>query len=144
MKYLIYPTEGKTATHTKADNSSVMVYELQPTSQISGPIAPVEADSLSALETAQGLTPIPKTVPASLTQAGCIDLAQKTITDAFPVLVLLDGQNKIFKNSQTGTLSSIPKTVAVAEWVETVKQIALAGSTVFPVAPYSVADVLGE
>ena len=73
-----------------------------------------------------------------------VNLAQAKITNAFPVLVLLDGQSKIFQHTLAGTLASIPKTIAVATWVETVKQTALAGSTAFPAAPFTVSEVLAE
>jgi len=73
-----------------------------------------------------------------------IDLAQAAITKAYPVLVLLDGQSKIFQHTATGTLAAIPKTVAAATWVQTVKSMAIAGQTNFPAPPNTVADVLAE
>jgi len=73
-----------------------------------------------------------------------IDLAQAAITKAYPVLVLLDGQSKIFQHTAAGTLAAIPKTVAAATWVQTVKAMAIAGQTNFPPAPNTVAEVLAE
>jgi len=60
-----------------------------------------------------------------------IDLAQAAITKAYPVLVLLDGQSKIFQHTAAGT-------------VQTVKAMAIAGQTNFPPAPNTVAEVLAE
>ena len=74
----------------------------------------------------------------------CIAGAEATIGKAFSALVLLDGFKRIVSATATNTLVSIPKTVAVATWVETVKQTALAGSNRFPPAPFTVAEVLSE
>ena len=89
----------------------------------------------------------PTTDFATAAQGTKADSALQTVPTASPTVLggikigtglTIDGAGVVTASS------SIPKTVAVAEWVETVKQIALASSTVFPIAPYSVADVLGE
>jgi len=74
----------------------------------------------------------------------CIAKAERHITASFGPLIVSDGLKKIFTHQQAGTLSLIPKTIAVATWIETVKAMALAGSTAFPPAPYTVEDVLKE
>ena len=74
----------------------------------------------------------------------CIAGAEAHIARSFSTLILMDGLKRIMAATATNTLASIPKTGAVATWVETVKQTALAGSNRFPPAPFTVAEVLGE
>lgn len=74
----------------------------------------------------------------------CIAGAETHIARSFSTLILMDGLKRIMAAIAAGTLASIPKTVAVATWVETVKQTALAGSNRFPPAPFTVAEVLAE
>ena len=81
---------------------------------------------------------------AALTPAEKIQLAEAYINQYFSAFILLDGFKRMSIAQAAGTLASIPKTVAVATWVETVKQTALAGSTVFPPAPFTAVEVLAE
>ncbi len=73
-----------------------------------------------------------------------IALAEAHIAKSFSTLILMDGLKRIMSATATDTLATIPKTIAVATWVETVKQTAIAGSSAFPEAPFTVAEVLAE
>ena len=74
-----------------------------------------------------------------------VALAEAHIAKSFSPLIVIDGVSRIFKATAAGTIESIPKTVAVATWVEMVKQIALSGSSDFPEAPaITVQEVLSE
>jgi len=86
----------------------------------------------------------PYVAPADKTVAQCIAAAEAHITKAFGPLIVSDGLERIFKAQLEGTLASIPKTVAVAGWIKTVKALALAGGTEFPAAPHTVVEVLAE
>jgi len=74
----------------------------------------------------------------------CITAAETHIAKSFTSFILLDGLKRMSTAQINGTLATIPKTIAVATWVETVKQIALSGSTDFPPAPHTTEEVLSE
>ena len=81
---------------------------------------------------------------AAAFHSSCIDKALATVNSAYPSLVISDGLQKIAQHTAAGTLATIPKTIAAATWVQTVKTMALAGNTNFPPAPFTVAEVLAE
>lgn len=84
--------------------------------------------------------PLPKN-----TVAQCVAAAEAAISQQYSTLTLLDGMQRIAAATAAGTLASIPKTVAVATWVQTVKQTALARSTSFPAPPpYTASQLLSE
>ena len=82
--------------------------------------------------------------PSKIKTPDFIAIAEAHIGAAYSPFILMDGLKRIMSASTTNTLETIPKTIAVATWVETVKQTALAGSTAFPSAPYTVAEILSE
>lgn len=81
---------------------------------------------------------------ASITPAQRIKLAEAHIGASFSSFLLMDGLKRIGEHKEAGTLASIPKTIAVATWVETVKRTALAGSVTFPPAPHTFEEVVSE
>ncbi len=81
---------------------------------------------------------------ASMTPAERIKAAEAHIGAAFTSFLLMDGLKRIGEHKEAGTLAVIPKTIAVATWVEAVKQTALAGSVSFPPAPHTFEEVLSE
>jgi len=102
----------------------------------------IKAEDEAGAIAAFGLAPY--TPPAQPTVAQCIAAAEAHITKAFGPLIVSDGLERIFKAQLEGTLASIPKTVAVATWIKTVKAIAISGSTAFPPAPHTAEEVLSE
>lgn len=66
MRYLIIPTD-RNATHTDADGNRLIVRELADSVVLHSKTPPIIFDSLSALETAHGLTAIQPT-PLTLEQ----------------------------------------------------------------------------
>jgi len=80
----------------------------------------------------------------TIPQAECVRLAEDHIAASFSSFILMDGLKRIGEHKEADTLNLIPKTIAIATWVETVKQTALAGSTDFPPAPHAVVEVLAE
>jgi len=127
-------TDGKPTRGT--DGKPVMQTVAIPTPVVTGNARIYEGESAPTNEQMAALF-----APAAPSP---IDLAQAAIVKAYPVLVLLDGQSKIFQHTAAGTLASIPKTSAAATWVQTVKSMAIAGQTNFPSAPNTVAEVLAE
>lgn len=101
-----------------------------------------DAEDLAAAITAFDLKPY--VAPAAPTIPECIAAAEKHISASFGPLIVSDGLKKIFERTAAGTLATCPKTIAVATWVETVKGMALAGSTDFPPAPATTQEVLSE
>jgi hypothetical protein len=81
---------------------------------------------------------------ATMTPAEKIKTAEAHIGAGFSAFLLMDGLKRIGEHKEAGTLASIPKTIAVATWVETVKQTALAGSINFPPAPHTFEEVVAE
>lgn len=76
--------------------------------------------------------------------ARCIKFAEAHISTYFTAFGLMEGFRKLVTAQASGTLASIPKTVAVAAWVETVKGMAIAGQTAFPPAPFTFEEVVAE
>ena len=50
----------------------------------------------------------------------------------------------LMQTKEAGRLDSRPKLVALYEWLQTVKNTAIAGNTTFPAAPYSFEEVISE
>ena len=83
--------------------------------------------------------------PEKLKSPDFVSLAEAHIAKSYSPLIVIDGVKRIFEADKAGTLSSIPKTIAVATWVETVKQIALSGSSDYPAPPeYTTQEILSE
>ena len=71
-------------------------------------------------------------------------LAEAHIVKYFTAFGLMEGLKKLIAAQELGALNVIPKTVAVATWIETVKAMALVGQTDFPPSPYTFAETLAE
>jgi len=76
--------------------------------------------------------------------AKCIKAAETHISKFFTAFGLMEGLKKLMTAQATNSLASIPKTVAVATWVETVKGMALAGQLNFPPSPYPFEEIIAE
>lgn len=70
----------------------------------------------------------------------CVEKAKAFISRFISPLAISDGQQKM----ATRDLSTLPKTVAVATWLQTVKSLALAGQVIFPNPPFTEIEVLAE
>jgi predicted ABC-type transport system involved in lysophospholipase L1 biosynthesis ATPase subunit len=81
---------------------------------------------------------------ADLPTSEKIKLAEKHIASHFTSFGLMEGLKKLMQAQLADNLESIPKTVAVATWVETVKQMALAGEVAFPAPPYTFDEIVAE
>jgi hypothetical protein len=81
---------------------------------------------------------------ASMTQAEKIKAAEAHIEKYFTAFGLMEGLKKLLTAQATDKLDAIPKTLAVAAWVETVKGMALAGQLNFPPAPHTFEEVVTE
>jgi len=81
---------------------------------------------------------------ADLPTSEKIKLAEKHIASHFTSFGLMEGLKKLMQAQLADNLESIPKTVAVATWVETVKQMALAGEVAFPEPPHTFDEIVAE
>ena len=142
MKYLFFPND-RNPTHVRTSDNVTGVLEAYPdTVQISGPAEVLTSD--------EGFTLIPEPEPTSEpepvppTPAELIKMAEAHIATYFTSFGLLEGLKKLLTAQATGNLAAIPKTVAIAAWVEEVKALALAGQTNFPPAPYTFEEVVAE
>jgi hypothetical protein len=73
-----------------------------------------------------------------------IKLAERHIGKHFTPFGLMEGLKKLTQAQLADNLEAIPKTVAVAAWVETVKQLALAGNLNFPEPPHTFDEIVEE
>lgn len=81
---------------------------------------------------------------AQMTPEDFVSAAETHIAKYFSPLLLMDGLQRINEHQHAGTLETIPKTVAVAAWVNGVKQLALQGRLDFPEPPATKVEVLQE
>jgi hypothetical protein len=81
-------------------------------------------------------------LPVNLPNA--IKAAEAHIEQYFTAFGLMEGLKKFLTAQSTNNLAAIPKTVAVATWVETVKGMALAGQLTFPPSPHTFDEIVAE
>jgi DNA topoisomerase VI subunit B len=144
MKHLFIPNAKGTHVRT-TDGARGTLKELPATATIqpeSSLVDPAGFTLYVALQPEPESEPEPE--PPAPTIADLIKMAEAHIGASFSSFLLMDGLKRIGEHKEVGTLASIPKTIAVATWVETVKQTALAGSVQFPPAPHTFEEVVSE
>jgi hypothetical protein len=78
------------------------------------------------------------------TQAERIKLAEAHIARHFTAFGLMEGLKKLMTAQMSGNLAAVPKTLAVATWVETVKAMAMAGQLDLPEPPHTFDEIVVE
>jgi hypothetical protein len=68
---------------------------------------------------------------------------EKHVTKYFSSLALIEAHRKITTNALAGTLANIPKTLAVAGWIDSLKDPA-AGILAFTAPPYAFEEIVLE
>jgi hypothetical protein len=141
MKHTFRP-DSKKGTHTRIADGARGTLHSHPD------IVTVQPES--ALVDPSGYTlyvepaPEPAPAPPPPTQAELIKIAENHIATYFTAFGLLEGLKKLMQAQASNNLAAVPKTVATAQLVETVKGMALAGQTYFPPAPYTFEEVVLE
>lgn len=98
----------------------------------------IEAANEQAFAEAQGLAPV------VLTPSECIQEAKRRIEREFDWIEMDTMQDKLMSVREAGTLASHPKLAAVYTWLQTVKGMAVQGSTNFPACPHTFEEVIAE
>ena len=81
---------------------------------------------------------------AAMSQADRIKAAEAHIARHFTAFGLMEGLKKLMTAQMSGNLAAVPKTVAVATWVETVKAMAMAGQLDLPEPPHTFDEIVAE